>query len=101
MPFCLAQPEPVVVVDEAECTCPLLTSDGEGLVIGVDVAGRVGLHRLEPLQGGLLAVGQGDGGHDGLEVGLAGGEASFPFHFGSARSITDVGRWAGLSGAVL
>ena len=82
-------------------TWPRLTSSAIGLVVGVLVAPRVGLHRLEPLEGGRVAVGAGDRGDDGLEVGFVAARAILPFHCGWASCMAEVGSWLGLMSEVL
>ena len=67
-------PVPVVLVDHAEGDRAPVDLVGDGLVVGVDVAAGVGLDARPARRRLGLAVGVGDRGDDGLEVGLARGE---------------------------
>ncbi len=63
-------------------TLPWLISLHQRLVVGVGVAGAVGLDRLEPLLGRRGALGVRDRGHDRLEVGLGRRQAELALPLG-------------------
>ena len=69
-----SHPVPVVLIYHAKGDGSLVDLGRDRLVIRVDVPGRVGLDRRQPLERGGLAVGAIIGGDDGLEVGLLRGQ---------------------------
>ena len=87
----LAQPVPVVVVDQAELDLALVDLRHQRLVVGVGVAPALRLDRLEPRRAAAVPWAWMIEVTMGWKSVSLGARPSLPFHLGSARSSTEVG----------